>query len=384
MQEKKILIVDADGATTEALSTTCRNFGFRVGVLPQAQGLLEMLHEGLPDLLILAVDLPDQNGFVLCKQIKSEKRLEKLPIVMIADREGAKAFDKHRKLKDAVEGYLTKPIDSDDFMDLVEDLIGLPAMPSARKDAVTPEAFRALQMQFDALQLELANIKSDRDRLQKQIDAKEREIAIVRESFESVSAKLDKAKHELGRRNDALQESEQRMIDLQADHAAELERVRSQMHEEEGQRERAFEALNVAMSDLQRQIDELITEKEEIQGRLEVAQRRNKLVDDENQQRESALKQRIKDLLATVDDEKQQREEFQRRMENMQAAHAEALDQQEQIFRQMEDEKIKMEQRVVKAYKKIKMDQLRDEKIEKAVEVILTLVRQSQGSKDGA
>jgi len=68
--------------------------------------------------------------------------------------------------------------------------------------------------------------------------------------------------------------------------------------------------------------------------------------------RERDLKERIKDLLAKIDDEHHEKEKAGREFDGKLITHENEMDTVKSELKTVEDEKIKMEQRVIKAYKK--------------------------------
>ena len=87
MKEKKILIVDADKEANETVASAGRNFNFKVGVVPKGKGIVNALLENAPDLMILSLELPDGDGLEIYKEIRAQKELKKIPIVLTSKKE---------------------------------------------------------------------------------------------------------------------------------------------------------------------------------------------------------------------------------------------------------------------------------------------------------
>ena len=88
---------------------------------------MEFLHrEGkykqapIPDLILLDLGLPKLNGREVLQQARANPALTSIPIViMTADTDGNEFLEEHNL---QVEGYLVKPINLDQFLDLVSEL----------------------------------------------------------------------------------------------------------------------------------------------------------------------------------------------------------------------------------------------------------------------
>lgn len=103
----KILIIDDEELTVEMLSTFLRMTGHEpLGALDGRQGWSILDYEN-PQAILLDIQLPDTNGLVMCKAIKSKPDLAHLPIIMIS----AHAPPMTKEAAEAgADDYLEKPI----------------------------------------------------------------------------------------------------------------------------------------------------------------------------------------------------------------------------------------------------------------------------------
>lgn len=73
-----------------------------------------------PDLILLDLNLPKKNGHEVLLEIKADKSLMRIPVVMLttssAEKDILAAYDRH------VNAYVTKPIDLNDFFTAVKGL----------------------------------------------------------------------------------------------------------------------------------------------------------------------------------------------------------------------------------------------------------------------
>jgi len=353
--------VDSDLVAIEQMAATCRNFNYQIGILSEGSAVLEALEAETPDLVVLGVELPDENGFVLFKKIKSTKKLKKIPIILISNDKDEKGFKKHRKLKDPANAYLYKPIDPDDLIDQIEQLIGLPPPPSSKEKMVEIDQLRAVEQNLHQARKELKD--------------KEGQIRMLRESYENVSQKLERGNIDLRSLQAEREKDEKRMFNLGRDHQEEIAQLKLNGDALSSKLENDLEKLKKQNEELDLQLEQLMGEEAEFKKHLEGIKRHSQLAEEENVKREKGLKERIKELLAHVDEERQFKKEVEDKLRTLSLDQEEEIGKINQDFKAMEKEKIKMEQRVIKAYKKIKMDQLRDEKMEKALEIALKLLK---------
>ena len=86
MQKKKILIVDDEKELTEVLSLRLRSSGYEVLSAFDGEAGLQKARAEKPDLIILDVIMPKQDGLKVCRQLKRESALAKTPVILLTPR----------------------------------------------------------------------------------------------------------------------------------------------------------------------------------------------------------------------------------------------------------------------------------------------------------
>ncbi len=83
-QTHKVILIVEDSVTQGLhLEDLLADAGLKVLWAKDGQSALEMAHLTKPDLIVLDIQLPDMNGFQLCKMIKSESDLAEVPVIML-------------------------------------------------------------------------------------------------------------------------------------------------------------------------------------------------------------------------------------------------------------------------------------------------------------
>jgi len=75
-----------------------------------------------PDLILLDLNLPKKDGREVLEEIKSDPELKRIPVVVLTTSENEKDIMKAYDLN--VNAYITKPIDLDQFIKIVEAVEG--------------------------------------------------------------------------------------------------------------------------------------------------------------------------------------------------------------------------------------------------------------------
>ncbi|MEW5737502.1 MAG: response regulator [Myxococcota bacterium] len=124
---KTVLIVEKDQGLMRSIREALEGRGFGVEESSDGKGAPELIRRSRPDCVVLAVDLDaGQNGYIICKKLKSDDDLKGVPIVIIGDPKG---FGQHQKLKTRAEEYVGKPLETTELLERIGGLIGFPTAP---------------------------------------------------------------------------------------------------------------------------------------------------------------------------------------------------------------------------------------------------------------
>ena len=102
-----ILIVDDTPANLDLLSGMLRGSGYRVRPVPNGRLALMAAANQVPDLVLLDINMPEMDGFEVCRRFKANDALEKVPIIFISALSDTQ--DKVRAFKAGGVDYITKP-----------------------------------------------------------------------------------------------------------------------------------------------------------------------------------------------------------------------------------------------------------------------------------
>lgn len=103
-----ILIVEDSPDNMKLFTTLLRLKGHEVTGLPSGEGLLDTLAAQPPDLVLMDIQLPGQDGFDLLATIRASVHANHRVVALTAH---AMAGDRERALQAGFDGYITKPID---------------------------------------------------------------------------------------------------------------------------------------------------------------------------------------------------------------------------------------------------------------------------------
>ena len=104
---KTILLIEDDRDIVELVRYNLEKEGYRVVAVGEGASGLAQLRKSPPDLLILDLMLPKISGLEVCKEVRRESALNRLPILMLTAR-GEEA-DRVVGLELGADDYVTKP-----------------------------------------------------------------------------------------------------------------------------------------------------------------------------------------------------------------------------------------------------------------------------------
>lgn len=103
----------------EIISTTRK--GVQLDIHMSGLGVLEKIKETKPDIILLDLNLPGKHGKDILQEIKADKSLQHIPVIIISADAMPNQISELESLGAA--GYLTKPIEIKSFIDIIDTYI---------------------------------------------------------------------------------------------------------------------------------------------------------------------------------------------------------------------------------------------------------------------
>lgn len=118
----RILLVEDNEANQMLARAVLELAGHVVEVAGSALEAEERLEEATPDLILMDIQLPGQDGLSFTRELKARPDLARIPIVALTAH--AMRGDKEQALGAGCAGYISKPIDTRTFADEVRVFLG--------------------------------------------------------------------------------------------------------------------------------------------------------------------------------------------------------------------------------------------------------------------
>ena len=131
MSHQRVLLVDDEPDAVEFLRDILEDNGYEVDTASNAQEGLTRARAQPPNLICLDVLMPEESGMSLYQKLRTDPALKHVPVLIISGMSFSKDLQQieYRDLPDGTvipepEGVAEKPIDIDQFMAMVQRVVG--------------------------------------------------------------------------------------------------------------------------------------------------------------------------------------------------------------------------------------------------------------------
>ncbi|TCP09035.1 response regulator transcription factor [Caldimonas thermodepolymerans] len=114
MPVKKILLVDDSKTELHFLSELLTKKGYSVRTAENGDEAMRRLAEEKPDLILMDVVMPGQNGFQLTRSITRDPNYADVPVIMCTSKN--QETDKVWGMRQGARDYVVKPVDPDELI----------------------------------------------------------------------------------------------------------------------------------------------------------------------------------------------------------------------------------------------------------------------------
>lgn len=121
MPNKTILVVEDNELNMKLVRSLLKIGNYTILEAVDAETGIKLAREKNPDLILMDIQLPGMDGLTATKVIKTDKHLR--DIVIIALTSHAMEGDCNKAKEAGCDGYITKPIDTRNFLKTVADYL---------------------------------------------------------------------------------------------------------------------------------------------------------------------------------------------------------------------------------------------------------------------
>lgn len=127
-----IYCVEDERNIRELLIYTLETTGFKARGVGNGNELMKALKEEIPELILLDIMLPGDDGYTILAQLKSMSSVKDVPVIMVTAKEAE--FDKVKGLEGGADDYITKPFGMMEFIARVKAVLRRSARQNEDKE----------------------------------------------------------------------------------------------------------------------------------------------------------------------------------------------------------------------------------------------------------
>mgnify|MGYP002767466483 FL=1 len=116
-----IYCVEDENNIRELLIYTLETTGFSARGMADSKELHAALKEELPELILLDIMLPGEDGYSILERLKASQETKDIPVIMVTAKEAE--YDKVRGLEAGADDYITKPFGMMEFVARVKAVL---------------------------------------------------------------------------------------------------------------------------------------------------------------------------------------------------------------------------------------------------------------------
>lgn len=114
-----VLLVDDVPQNIQVLGNILKNQGYSFALTTSGKETYDLLSKKLPDIILLDIMLPDEDGFSICKRLKSSPKTSNIPIIFLSAKHDIN--DKIKGFELGASDYITKPFEDIEVIERVKN-----------------------------------------------------------------------------------------------------------------------------------------------------------------------------------------------------------------------------------------------------------------------
>lgn len=144
-----LLVVEDIPDILTLLDTTLRFKGYRVVTARDGQEALDLIQKEMPALIITDILMPKMDGFNLVHKLRIDPETRKIPVIFLSATYVAPE-DKAFAVDIGVTHFIEKPVDLEEFLPLVADLLEKDGVPATHEPLTDPNFYVGYRRRLEA------------------------------------------------------------------------------------------------------------------------------------------------------------------------------------------------------------------------------------------
>lgn len=121
---KTILVVDDEPDAREFLTTVLQDHGFAAVTAKDGAEAIAAIEQSVPDLVALDISMPEKSGVAVYRKLKEDDQLRGIPVIIVTGiSDDFERFISTRRQVPPPDGYISKPVEVEQFLTMVRNLL---------------------------------------------------------------------------------------------------------------------------------------------------------------------------------------------------------------------------------------------------------------------
>ena len=129
MANGKVLVVDDEHDISKALKIRLKAKGYEVVLAYDSMQAIMMANQEKPDLIILDIMIPGEDGFIVTERLKHSEATRHIPILVLTGVPGGEG--RARKL--GASGYIMKPYHPEELLEIIHKALEIKGPQTGQK-----------------------------------------------------------------------------------------------------------------------------------------------------------------------------------------------------------------------------------------------------------
>ena len=121
MAAKTVLVVEDNDLNLKLVKRLLQLGSYQVLEAQDAEKGIQLAGEHLPDLILMDIQLPGMDGLSATRLLKKDDALKNIPVIALTSY--AMQGDEEKAMEAGCAGYLTKPINTRDFLEHIDQYL---------------------------------------------------------------------------------------------------------------------------------------------------------------------------------------------------------------------------------------------------------------------
>ncbi len=122
MIEKKVMLIDDEKDFRLLVKINLERTGkYDVLALPSAKDILSQVYNFKPDIILIDIIMPEVGGLDACEILSKDPLAKNIPILILSVLD--KDIDKERAYKTGIVDYLTKPVELEQLLAKIQNIL---------------------------------------------------------------------------------------------------------------------------------------------------------------------------------------------------------------------------------------------------------------------